>query len=75
MTLARRMDLMRSRHETVAPSSVNRDRVYRLRGRSMVERKYVPAVIKFELWQEDAPVISDMARAIDCWCRCFHPGR
>jgi 3-hydroxyisobutyrate dehydrogenase-like beta-hydroxyacid dehydrogenase len=32
----------------------------------MVERKYLPATMKVEVWQKDMQVIGDMARAVDC---------
>ena len=40
--------------------------VYKLRGKFMVERKYLPPTMKVEVWQKDMQVIGDMAKAVDC---------
>ncbi len=40
--------------------------VFKLRGKFMVERKYVPPTMKIEVWQKDMHVIGDMARSLDC---------
>ena len=40
--------------------------VFRLRGKFMVERKYLPATMKIEVWQKDMQVIGDMAKSVDC---------
>lgn len=40
--------------------------VFRLRGKLMVEQKYLPPTMKMEVWQKDMQVIGDMARSVDC---------
>jgi len=40
--------------------------VFKLRGKFMVERKYLPATMKVEVWQKDMQIIGDMARSVDC---------
>jgi L-threonate 2-dehydrogenase len=40
--------------------------VFKLRGKFMVDRKYVPPTMKVETWQKDMQVIGDMARSVDC---------
>jgi putative dehydrogenase len=40
--------------------------VFKLRGKFMVDRKYVPPTMKIEVWQKDMQVIGDMARSVDC---------
>ena len=40
--------------------------VFKLRGKFMVERKYLPATMKVEVWQKDMQVIGDMAKSVDC---------
>jgi 3-hydroxyisobutyrate dehydrogenase-like beta-hydroxyacid dehydrogenase len=65
LTFARRLGLDPERvHALVAPSPVIGTGVYRLRGRFMVERSYLPATMKVEVWQKDMQVIGDMARAV-----------
>src|SRR5262249_56604218 len=49
-----------------APGPIIGTGVYRLRGKFMVDRKYLPATMKVEVWQKDMQVIGDMARAVDC---------
>jgi len=65
LTFARRLGLDPERvHALVAPSPVLGTGVYRLRGRFMVDRSYLPATMKVEVWQKDMQVIGDMARAV-----------
>src|SRR5262245_53924703 len=67
MTFARRMGLDAQQvWDMFAPSPIIGTGVYRLRGKFMVERKYLPATMKVEVWQKDMQVIGDMARAVDC---------
>ena len=67
MTFARRMGLDAQRvWDLFAGSPIIGTGVYRLRGKFMVERKYLPATMKVEVWQKDMQVIGDMARAVDC---------
>jgi putative dehydrogenase len=40
--------------------------VFKLRGKFMVERNYLPPTMKIEVWQKDMQVIGDMAKSIDC---------
>jgi 3-hydroxyisobutyrate dehydrogenase-like beta-hydroxyacid dehydrogenase len=40
--------------------------VFKLRGKFMVDRKYLPPTMKVEVWQKDMQVIGDMARSVDC---------
>jgi 3-hydroxyisobutyrate dehydrogenase-like beta-hydroxyacid dehydrogenase len=65
LTFARRLGLDLERvHALVAPSSIIGTGVYRLRGRFMVDRRYLPATMKVEVWQKDMQVIGDMARTV-----------
>ena len=67
LTFARRMGLDAQQvFDLFAKSPVIGTGVYRLRGKQMVERKYLPATMKVEVWQKDMQVIGDMARAVDC---------
>jgi L-threonate 2-dehydrogenase len=40
--------------------------VFKLRGKFMVDRKYLPPTMKVEVWQKDMQVIGDMARSVNC---------
>ena len=40
--------------------------VFKLRSKFTVERKYLPATMKVEVWQKDMQVIGDMAKSVDC---------
>lgn len=40
--------------------------VFKLRGKFMVDRKYLPPTMKVEVWQKDMQVIGDTAKAVDC---------
>ncbi len=67
LTFARRMGLDPQRvWELFAASPVIGTGVYRLRGKFMVERRYLPATMKVEVWQKDMQVIGDMAKAVHC---------
>src|SRR5258706_3689194 len=67
MTFARRMGLDAQRvWELFAASPVIGSGVFKLRGKFMVERSYLPATMKVEVWQKDMQVIGDMARAVNC---------
>jgi L-threonate 2-dehydrogenase len=67
LTFARRMGLDAGQvWDLFANSPVIGTGVFRLRGKLMVDRKYVPATMKVEVWQKDMQVIGDMARAVDC---------
>jgi L-threonate 2-dehydrogenase len=65
LTYARRLGLDPELvHALVATSPIIGTGVYRLRGRFMVNRNYLPATMKVEVWQKDMQVIADMARAV-----------
>jgi 3-hydroxyisobutyrate dehydrogenase-like beta-hydroxyacid dehydrogenase len=67
MTFARRMGLDAQQvWELFAASPVIGSGIFKLRGKFMVERKYLPATMKVEVWQKDMQVIGDMARAVNC---------
>ena len=67
ITFARKMGLDPQQvWDLFAASPVIGSGVYKLRGKFMVERKYLPATMKVEVWQKDMQVIGDMAKAVDC---------
>jgi len=67
MTFARKMGLDPQQvWDLFAASPVIGSGVFKLRGKFMVDRKYLPATMKVEVWQKDMQVIGDMARAVDC---------
>ena len=67
VTLARKMGLdPREMLTMFGASQVLSTGVMRLRMPFMVERHYLPATMKVEVWQKDMQVIGDMARAVDC---------
>jgi 3-hydroxyisobutyrate dehydrogenase-like beta-hydroxyacid dehydrogenase len=67
MTLARKMDLDPEQvWNLFANSPVVGTGVFKLRGKLMVERNYLPPTMKVEVWQKDMQVIGDMARSVDC---------
>lgn len=67
LTLARKMGLEAQQvWDLFAASPVIGHGVFKLRGKFMVDRKYLPATMKVEVWQKDMQVIGDMARAIGC---------
>ena len=67
ITFARKMGLDPQQVWTLfATSPVIGSGVYKLRGKFMVERKYLPATMKVEVWQKDMQVIGDMAKAVNC---------
>ena len=49
-----------------APSPVLGTGVMRMRMPFMVDRQYLPATMKVEVWQKDMQVIGDMAKAVAC---------
>jgi 3-hydroxyisobutyrate dehydrogenase-like beta-hydroxyacid dehydrogenase len=67
MTFARKMGLDPQQvWNLFAASPVVGTGVFRLRGKFMVERKYLPATMRIEVWQKDMQVIGDMAKSVDC---------
>ena len=67
ITFARKMGLDAQQvWNLFAASPVIGNGVFKLRGKFMVERKYLPATMKVEVWQKDMQVIGDMAKAVDC---------
>jgi 3-hydroxyisobutyrate dehydrogenase-like beta-hydroxyacid dehydrogenase len=67
MTFARKMGLDAQQvWDLFAQSPVIGNGVFKLRGKFMVDRKYLPATMKVEVWQKDMQVIGDMAKAVDC---------
>jgi L-threonate 2-dehydrogenase len=67
MTFARKMGLdARQVWELFAANPIINNGVYKLRGKFMVDRKYLPATMKVEVWQKDMQVIGEMAKAVDC---------
>jgi 3-hydroxyisobutyrate dehydrogenase-like beta-hydroxyacid dehydrogenase len=67
ITFARKMGLDPQQvWELFAASPVIGSGVYKLRGKFMVDRKYLPATMKIEVWQKDMQVIGDMAKAVNC---------
>jgi len=67
MTFARKMGLNPQQvWDLFAASPVVGTGVFRLRGKFMVERKYLPPTMKIEVWQKDMQVIGDMAKSVDC---------
>ena len=67
LTFARKMGLDPQQvWELFAASPVVGSGVFKLRGKFMVDRKYLPATMKVETWQKDMQVIGDMAKSVDC---------
>jgi 3-hydroxyisobutyrate dehydrogenase-like beta-hydroxyacid dehydrogenase len=67
LTFARKMGLDPQQvWNLFAASPVVGTGVFKLRGKFMVERKYLPATMKVEVWQKDMQVIGDMAKSVDC---------
>jgi L-threonate 2-dehydrogenase len=67
MTFARKMGLdAQDVWNLFAASPVVGTGVFKLRGKLMVEREYLPPTMKVEVWQKDMQVIGDMARTVDC---------
>jgi 3-hydroxyisobutyrate dehydrogenase-like beta-hydroxyacid dehydrogenase len=67
MTFARKMGLDPQQvWDLFASSPVVGNGVFKLRGKFMVDRKYLPPTMKVEVWQKDMQVIGDMARAVGC---------
>ena len=67
ITLARKMGLdLNDMLALFGPSPVIGTGVMRLRMPFMIEREYLPATMKVEVWQKDMQVIGDMAKSLDC---------
>jgi putative dehydrogenase len=67
LTFARKMGLDPQQvWELFATSPVIGTGVFKLRGKFMVDRQYLPATMKVEVWQKDMRVIGDMAKAVGC---------
>lgn len=67
MTFARKMGLDAQQvWDLFAGSPVIGNGVFKLRGKFMVDRKYLPATMKVEVWQKDMQVIGDMAKSLGC---------
>lgn len=67
LTFARKMGLDAQQvWDLFAASPVIGNGVFKLRGKFMVDRNYLPATMKVEVWQKDMQVIGDMAKAVDC---------
>ena len=67
MTFARKMGLDAQQvWELFSANPIINNGVYKLRGKFMVDRQYLPATMKVEVWQKDMQVIGDMAKAVDC---------
>ena len=67
VTLARKMGLdPREMLKMFGASQVLSTGVMRLRMPFMVERHYLPATMKVEVWQKDMQVIGDMAKSVNC---------
>jgi 3-hydroxyisobutyrate dehydrogenase-like beta-hydroxyacid dehydrogenase len=67
LTFARKMGLDPQQvWDLFAASPVIGTGVFKLRGKFMVDRKYLPATMKIEVWQKDMQVIGDMAQAVNC---------
>lgn len=67
LTFARKMGLDAQQvWDLFATSPVIGNGVFKLRGKFMVDRNYLPATMKVEVWQKDMQVIGDMAKAVNC---------
>jgi putative dehydrogenase len=67
LTFARKMRLDPQQvWELFATSPIIGTGVFKLRGKFMVDRQYLPATMKVEVWQKDMRVIGDMAKAVGC---------
>ena len=67
LTFARKMGLDAQQvWDLFATSPVIGNGVFKLRGKFMVDRNYLPATMKVEVWQKDMQVIGDMAKAVYC---------
>lgn len=65
LTFARKMGLDAQQvWNLFATSPVIGTGVFKLRGKFMVDRHYLPATMKVEVWQKDMRVIGDMARTV-----------
>lgn len=67
MTLVRKLGLdPRQMLDLFGNSAVLGTGVMRLRTPFMIERNYLPATMKVEVWQKDMQVIGEMAKQVDC---------
>jgi putative dehydrogenase len=67
MTFARKMKIDPQKvWDLFSSSPVLGNGVFKLRGKLMVEQKYLPATMKVEVWQKDMQVIGDMAKSVEC---------
>ncbi len=67
MTFARKMKLDPQQvWDLFSSSPVLGNGIFKLRGKQMVQQKYLPATMKVEVWQKDMQVIGDMAKSLDC---------
>ena len=67
LTFARKMGLDAQQvWDLFATSPVIGNGVFKLRGKFMVDRNYLPATMKVEVWQKDMQVIGEMAKAVNC---------
>ena len=67
MTFSRKMGLDPQQvWDLFAANPVIGNGVFRLRGKFMVDRTYLPATMRIEVWQKDMQVIGDMAKSVDC---------
>lgn len=67
LTFARKMGLDAQQvWDLFATSPVIGNGVFKLRGKFMVDRNYLPATMKVEVWQKDMQVIGDMAKEVNC---------
>ncbi len=67
LTFARKMGLDPQQvWELFATSPIIGTGIFKLRGKFMVDRQYLPATMKVEVWQKDMRVIGDMAKAVAC---------
>ena len=65
LTFARKMGLdARQVWDLFATSPVVGTGIFKLRGKFMVDRQYLPATMKIDVWQKDMQVIGDMARTV-----------
>jgi len=67
ITFARKMKLDPQQvWDLFSSSPVLGNGIFKLRGKLMVDQKYLPATMKVEVWQKDMQVIGDMAKSVDC---------
>ena len=67
LTFARKMGLAPQQvWDLFAANPIIGTGIYKLRGKFMLDRRYLPATMKVEVWQKDMQVIGDMAKAVAC---------